>query len=298
MFEQQRPLEPHLHQIEPTNHCPYSCIMCPRPGKMTRELGFMDLGLYRKVIDEVAGYSEAAREKEIELFHFGESLLHPDVVAMIRHASEQGLRICLSVNAPQLEPELVERILAAAPYRIIVSLDGHDAESYRRIRGKLADFDLGVKRVQQLASRHAALGSDALLSVRMIELAENRNHGGELEAILEASNLTLERREFFPWTEPEMASLGDYEAYPAWMPCPYPWKYLVVQWDGSVVPCCRDYNGENVMGNVRDRSLREIWEGAAYRAFRNQHRDCDHAGNDLCGNCMSLYFTTDPPAVR
>lgn len=44
LFELQRPSEPHIHQIEPTNHCPYQCIMCPRSTKMTRELGFMERG--------------------------------------------------------------------------------------------------------------------------------------------------------------------------------------------------------------------------------------------------------------
>ena len=291
MFDQRLPEEPHLHQIEPTNHCPYTCVMCPRHGKMTRELGFMELDLYRKVIDEVAGYSKETREKEIELFHFGESLLHPDLVEMIQHASAQELRICLSVNAPHLKPELSERILEASPYRIIISLDGYDAESYRRIRGKVADFDLGVRHIQELAERHAAASSDTLLTVRMIELEENRGHGDDLRAILEPLNLTLDCREFFPWAEPEMADLGDFDAYPARMPCPFPWEYLVVQWNGSVVPCCRDYDGENALGHVRDQTLREIWHGDAHRAFRDQHRRQKFEGNDICRRCMSLYFT-------
>ena len=56
-FEAQRPDEPHLHQIEPTNHCPYACIMCPRSQHMTRRRGFMEMALYRGVIDEVATFA-------------------------------------------------------------------------------------------------------------------------------------------------------------------------------------------------------------------------------------------------
>ncbi len=40
---------------------------CLRTEKMTRDLGFMDMGLYRKVIDEVAEFSEPVRSKEIEI---------------------------------------------------------------------------------------------------------------------------------------------------------------------------------------------------------------------------------------
>ena len=37
LFEHSRTEEPHIHQIEPTNVCPYTCIMCPRHNNMTRE---------------------------------------------------------------------------------------------------------------------------------------------------------------------------------------------------------------------------------------------------------------------
>lgn len=30
ILEWKRTRQPHLHQIEPTNACPYSCIICPR----------------------------------------------------------------------------------------------------------------------------------------------------------------------------------------------------------------------------------------------------------------------------
>ena len=130
------PPEPHLHQIEPTNHCPYTCVMCPRSEKMNRKLGFMEMDLYTKVIDEVAGYSDAARSKEIELFHFGESLLHPGIADMVGYAADRALPITLSVNAPQLNPDLAAELLSRGAHKIIISLDGTDKESYRRIRAR------------------------------------------------------------------------------------------------------------------------------------------------------------------
>ena len=78
LLEDQRTPEPRLHQIEPTNHCPYTCRMCPRTTLMTRPLGFMDFDLYRKVMEEVAGYSEPVRSREIELFHFARQ--HADAI--------------------------------------------------------------------------------------------------------------------------------------------------------------------------------------------------------------------------
>lgn len=136
LFELRRTREPHVHQIEPTNSRPYSCVMCPRPGRMEREVGFMDMGLSCRVIDEISGFSEPVRKKEIELFHFGESLLHPRIDDMTGYASAKGLNVTLSVNAPELTPSLLDRLAESGPCRIIISFDGYDEGSYREIRGR------------------------------------------------------------------------------------------------------------------------------------------------------------------
>jgi hypothetical protein len=44
----------------------------------------------------------------------------------------------------------------------------------------------------------------------------------------------------------------------------------MVNWDGSVVPCCRDPNGKHVFGNVFETPLAKIWNGEAMRAFRSR----------------------------
>lgn len=291
LFDGQRNRYPHLHQIEPTNHCPYTCIMCPRPGRMKRKLGFMERALFEKIIGEVSEYPEEVREKEIELFHFGESLLHPRITELVRIASDRGLKTVLSVNAPHLTPRLSEKLLAARPYKIIVSLDGGDPESYQKVRGKAANFEKAIRNIQALADAHQDSQSSTMLYLRMIELNENRNQRNRFEQMFQHPNLTVEFRPFFPWTEPDMADQGEFEAYPAHMPCRFPWDYLVVQWDGSVVPCCRDYDGVNIMGNAKTASLYEIWNSPRYELFRAQHRTGVYTENRLCDQCMSLYYT-------
>ncbi|MEE8575056.1 MAG: radical SAM protein, partial [Thermodesulfobacteriota bacterium] len=153
-LERKRSEEPHLHQIEPTNSCPYSCAMCPRHEKMTRTEGFMDIALFTKVIDEVSTYSVEVREKEIELYHFGESLLHPEIVRMVDYVSSAGLRPTLSINPGELTPELIDDLLASKPYRIIVSLDSTSSEKYKEIRGGHVDLDRAVEMTELLIGRH------------------------------------------------------------------------------------------------------------------------------------------------
>jgi radical SAM protein with 4Fe4S-binding SPASM domain len=290
LFELQRSPEPHLHQIEPTNHCPYSCIMCPRAKFMVRPQGFMDFDLYQKVISEVAGYAAPVRNQEIELFHFGESLLHPQIAAMVGYASRKRLKTVLSVNAPELSPEIAEGLLRNQPHKIIISLDGFDDESYRKIRGENADYQKAVQRIDAFIQLYSRYCQATQLQVRMIRLHMNENHTDEFISTWEKKGIHVELRDFFPWTRKDMVGLGRFEQYPPYMPCPFPWKYLVVQWNGDVVPCCRDYNGVNKLGNVNDESLQEIWNGSAYKAFRDGMAS-GALESSLCAECMAIYYT-------
>lgn len=287
-LELRRDPEPHLHQIEPTNACPFACTMCIRPTRMTRKIGYMDLKLFKQVLDEVATYTGPAREKDIELFHFGESLLHPQLPEMVAHASSLDLKPVLSVNPPSLKDGLGEALLKAKPTRIICSLDADDPVLYRQLRGAAADFDQAVFNLERLLATRSRLGSTVPIVVRMILTNENRGQGERFAARWRNAGAEVELRPFFPWNDPALAHLGEWERLPRNMPCPFPWRYLVVQWNGDVVPCCRDCNAELVLGNVADSTLREIWNGKAYQDFREQMMSGEF-NNTICAPCMRLY---------
>jgi len=290
MFELKRSEYPHLHQIEPTNACPYNCIMCPRGKHMKRPVGYIDIELFRKVMDEVAGYPDEVKKKEIELFHFGESLLHPDIAEMNAYTVAQGLNPVLSVNAIEMDLEMTEKLILGKAYKIIVSLDGFDAESFHQIRGRKIDYELAIENILACGELIKTHQSDTKLVVRMIAMAANAHKIPEFVEFWKDKGIEAEIREFFPWGEQEMEGLGDYNKYPPFMICPFAWQYVVVQWNGDVVACCRDYNAENVMGNVKDASLVEIWNGKDYKDFRKNMIIGDYQ-NKICGPCMDLYYT-------
>jgi len=257
---------------------------------MTRKQGLMDLGLYQKVMDEVALYSEPIRSKEIELYHFGESLLHPELDKMIEYASSRKLNVSLSVNAPQLTPMIAEKILKKHPCKIIVSLDGYDEASYQAIRGKNADFSKAVDNIEKLVSLHQQMESHTQICVCMIKLHINEKHTAIFTERWRKLGIAVDIRGFFPWGDKQMVGLGEFQQYPPRMPCPFPWQYLVVQWNGDVVPCCRDYNGINVMGNVKHASLKAIWNGPAFTEFRQQMTTGQYSpSNSICAECLSIY---------
>ncbi|MFP4381056.1 MAG: radical SAM/SPASM domain-containing protein [Candidatus Sumerlaeia bacterium] len=56
--------------------------------------------------------------------------------------------------------------------------------------------------------------------------------------------------------------------------CLMPWYSLAVRGSGNVYPCCMLISDERVqpLGNVKEQSLREIWEGKAFERYRNEIR--------------------------
>lgn len=289
LFEHHRAQFPHIHQIEPTNQCNLSCMMCPRKDNMTRKVGLMEIALFHKIIDEIANFPEKVKEKELELFHFGESLFHPHFPEMIRYASAQELKPVLSINPMNLSQEHIEILPQCMPHKIIVSLDSMEAKKLQRIRGPKADLTKSVTNTELLLQSNLRQGNITDIVIRMIVMDINRDEIESFKKFWAQRGGRVEFRDFFPWNKEELSGLGTFKKYPPFMPCPFPWQYMVIQWNGDIVPCCRDYNGVLTLGNVAEQSLQEIWASTEYVEFRKKMVQ----GTDLssyCRECMSLYY--------
>ena len=70
--------------------------------------------------------------------------------------------------------------------------------------------------------------------------------------------------------------------------CNILWQRLVVSWDGSVYPCLfhgvRD-NKNLYLGNVRNTSLKEMWNGEKMNRLRKLHKGGFSHSNSCCDNC-------------
>jgi radical SAM protein with 4Fe4S-binding SPASM domain len=257
---------------------------------MRRKKGYMDFNTYSKVINEVATYPDEIKRKEIELFHFGESLLHPQICEMNELASSKGLNTVLSVNAIELTKTIAENLIKGEAGKIIVSIDGFDTESFFKIRGRKINYQKAIENVLDASSLIKSLNGKTNLVVRMIALKQNSHKIDDFKNFWKENDIESEIRPFFPWGEKNMVELGDYEKYPPFMPCPFSWQYLVVQWNGDVVACCRDYNAENKMGNVNEGTLEELWNSGKYTSFRESMINGKYK-NSICQPCMNLYYT-------
>ncbi len=276
---------PFVDQVELTNHCPMKCGFCPRgvEGAMTRPTGFMDRDVFAALLAQVP--REQTTSWRAELHHLGESLLHPQVVELVGMAAERGLPVEMSVNPSHLRPDLARGLIDAGIGRLVLSLDGLDAETLAAARGPAARFDQAERNIEQLFSMIGAMRHPPEVIVQMLRLHRNRD---QHEAFLERygrTGLPTVHATIKDLEGPD-PDLGRETCEPPSYLCVSPWRSVVVLWDGRVVPCCKDADAKLVLGDLRHQSLEQIWQGPAARALRAIHSaGVTIPGAHLCSCC-------------
>ena len=121
---------------ETTQACDLACVHCRADARPTRdpdELGF-DEGV--RLLDEVR-----AMGCPLVVLTGGDPAKRPDLVDLVRHGADIGLRMALTPSAtPLVTPALLARLAAAGLTRLAVSLDGAREASHDGFRGVEGSF--------------------------------------------------------------------------------------------------------------------------------------------------------------
>ena len=78
--------------------------------------------------------------------------------------------------------------------------------------------------------------------------------------------------------------------------CEWPYRYSVINSDGTVVPCSLDIDSKFIMGNVFQENFFKIWNNKKYQDFRNQIRS-NRKAIDMCRVCTNGACFNKPSKV-
>lgn len=273
---------PTISNVETTNFCTMKCICCPRQY-MTRKVGFMDVKLFEKIVKQM-------KQDEICLHHFGDPLLHPHIEDFIGVCKNYGITCSFSTNPTSLSPENVDKILTYNLDKLHISLDGATKETYEKIRRGRADYDKAIKNINYLLARikNRSVPQVTIAIIRMKETEKEIEEFKKQWSGIE--NVKVEVKEFITWDGQhnditELGSEYSHKFKRDYIPCFWPWGKLTVLWDGRVVPCCFDYDGACVLGNLNTQTLEEIWNGPKMQALRKMQIENKYPEGHLCKNC-------------
>ena len=275
---------PSVIMIENTNCCNAQCVMCPRE-KLTRKPGFMDFGLFKKIIKEV---SSARRTPVTHLHGFGEPLLDALLSERIKFAKTCGIKHTYIVtNASLLFPETSRKIINAGLDKMKISFYGTDEESYDTTMRRL-NFKVAFQNIKDfLKIRKEMKRKNPQLILQYLP-HETNNAKTEEFRVLWCSLIDKNVGDCL-----NLSSLHNYGGGRAYNRvgeeivsiCFYPWTAMSVLCDGRVVTCCVDYNGVQTIGDLNSQSVKEIWNGPVYSAIRGKFGNLDYSGFPACLSC-------------
>lgn len=316
-FETYRTKQPIVFNIETSNNCNMRCIMCPRTKLMTRQVQNIDDAVFASVLEQLSPHSEpdltafsqfvqqehaiSTEEQSEDHFYFyllphtlvlhgfGEPLIDRAIVKRVQACQKQGIPTYFSCVPANINVTRIEELMASGLGMLKLSIDALDDEKAQAIRGKHNNYESAQAKIIEILNLKEKHGYQTRIVTTMINMGTSDN------------DLTMQQNFLRTWrghgTYSYVKSLDN-----RWMNnidselvnqshymsqyCEYPWTSMTVLANGNVVPCTQDYNGELVMGNVREQSLDEIWNSAKYAEFRRMHITgkftCGHKCQNRC----------------
>ena len=131
--------------VELTTSCNLDCQMCVRHA-WQEELGTMPLTTFRKLMDQVGGYSEPP---VIHFGGYGEPMQHPQFLECIQLARQTGARVEVTTNGTLLDHEISSALIDLKLDRLVVSVDSAIPTQYNDIRVG-ASFDQVFENLRDL----------------------------------------------------------------------------------------------------------------------------------------------------
>ncbi|MFP4019703.1 MAG: radical SAM/SPASM domain-containing protein [Bacteroidales bacterium] len=265
--------------IEPTTYCNLKCVMCPNKDLPKSDKGNMDFELYKKLIDEVKDYAY-----DIALNHRGESLLHAGLFDMISYARENDLYVKLHTNATLLNRKNSEKLIMSGLNLLSFSFDGYSKEIYENLRNG-ANFERTLKNIEEFVWLRENLKEETPYTV--LEVIDFENYPKEgLKKYEELGVDELIIKKMHNWggslTSSEMVNRTP-------SACTFPWYSLTILWDGSVVLCPQDFFGVIRLGNIRDSTLKDIWNGEEIKYVRRKMATKNFDGLEPCNKCDRIW---------
>ncbi len=272
--------------IEETNDCNLKCVMCPRT-KMSREVGYMDFGLYKKIIDECCEYKVSI----LALHIFGEPLMHQSLCKMIKYAKSRGIRhVSLSTNATLLNETKSKEILDSGLDVMTISLDGSRKETYEKLR-KGSNFDSVTNNIKKFLTLEKELGlKKPLVKLQIIRMKETEH---EIELFEKhwyssANDIQVVAYDTFAGQVEDRSVKAD-RYIRRRVPCRALWDQIAIYWDGNVPICCHDVEGNMLMGNVQHKSIKDVWNNQKFEKVRQRHIDEEYSKLQLCADCKEWW---------
>jgi len=257
-------------------YCNAKCLFCRYPT-LKREKGTMDMGLLERILDDASTW--ATPLKEIVPIHFGEFFLLPNWYEILELIEKKlpKTNIILPTNGSKLDYETISKLATIQSLSVInISVNAFFNETYEAVMGLqpevMSDIKKAINYLQVLAPH--------------INIWCSMVYDPMYQTEKEKELFIKEWREYgHVQVHPASFIGGDRTLVSPVIPCRSIFIDFIILWDGRVVPCCWDSDGDIVVGNVNKQKILDVWHGKKMNNLRKAHNEGRRQELTLCSKC-------------
>ena len=297
-----RDKKPTIFNIETTNYCNMTCVMCPRTIYMTRKNIWVDDDLFEQMLENTNVHPDKKiedfwkwlekdaqfdpKEESENNFYFsvvsrclilhgyGEPFLDKYLIKRLEACKKRNIPTYFSCTPATMTVEKAIKAMESGLTVLKFSLDAMDDDAIKDIRGKKANYHESIEKIHKLIKIKKERGFKTLLVPCMIAFNNDKDnsklHDNFLEFWKDKDVYAYVKSQDNRWHFEQNENLENNSHY-AKQYCEYPWTSSTVMAEGNVVPCTQISNNEIILGNVKKNSLEEIWNGDTYEELRKMH---------------------------
>ena len=263
--------------IEITNSCNLNCSFC---NNNQRNKKFMTLEQFECIVNEIKPYTDY-----VYLHVKGEPLLHPDLDKILDICSKNNIKVNITTNGTLLKQNEDILINSDCIRQINVSL-----HSENKISTYFGDIFSTCKKLSNKIYISYRLWTlkDYKLDKKSTEVVEKIIKEYKLsqeivDKLKEESSIKIDfntyvnKDNLFEW--PSLNNKEESHNY-----CHALSTHIGILVDGTVVPCCLDGEGIINLGNIFNKSLKEILEAKRAKEMIDLFKN-NRCSEDLCKKC-------------
>jgi len=260
--------------FELNSTCQMKCGFCLHGHSRVkkRELSF---AAFRRAIDEGAEHGLCS----IKLNYINEPLLRKDLPRFVEYARSRGvLNVYFATNGLLLDEAMARRLIDCRVSKIMISLDAATPETFMAMRQSL-HFERIVANIRRLIELRDTW---PLVRVNFLQTEVNAH---EADAFIDqwsglADMLGFQTQVGLPGVEYDLLASPDDFA------CAFPFKLVVIDCDGYILPCCTFSGREMPIGHIEQDSIADAWHGDEMTRLRAIHAAGRYADNPICAHCV------------
>jgi radical SAM protein with 4Fe4S-binding SPASM domain len=246
----------------------------------------MERDVWEKIVDEVGRVSP---DCEVWPTFYGEAfILGDELWDRLDYASKAGCRnLVLNSNGTFLDrDDNIDKVLRSPLKRFILSLDGLSKETFEKIRAK-AKWDVVYPAVEELCRKRMESGQKyPSITAQFSAMEENVHEAKAYTDYWQALGAEVKIRPMLEWTATGSVRTETIDHTADFrIACPWGNNTMAIHQNGNVVSCAVDYEGMFSPGNVKDKSVKELWQilGEKLRKPHREHRWSDIP--EICKGC-------------